>query len=234
LSSIDDAERVASALRKLAEEEEGRAAAAERAAERARLIDEDDKVGPDPALTEFDYLLLVCCAPLGGASATDIIAFAKKMNFGLGSSERTVYNRLRALKRRGLLEAEPAPGRRGGERTQYVAVGDAPKFIRQWLQTPVRLPSFDAQLLIRLHAGHSSAPGRITGGLMALRPALERHLARIDLNEREARLMQAEAGWMLTDEMSYDLQRTLTRAYLEWFAHTLKKLPPNIDRGFRQ
>ena len=218
-------------FKKLAAEAEAAERRAGVEAERRRLQEEDDQIGPDPLLSELDYLLLVCCAPVDGASATDVIAFAKKRNFELGCSNRTVYNRLQALERRGLLEAELLPGRRGGERTQYVAVGDAPKFIRQWLQTPVGLPSFDRQLLVRLHAGRSSRAGRITGGLLPLRHLLEDHLQRLELDAREMHLRNAGSA---TEAMSQDLQRTLTLAYLDWFRRTVKKLEPNIDQGFRQ
>jgi DNA-binding PadR family transcriptional regulator len=199
--------------------------------ERGSAIEADDRVGPERELDQLDYSLLVICALLRGASGEDVQVVEDEWNVDLSAGEGTIYSRLRKLEGDGLLSAQKLPGRRGRPRTVYGVNGDAMKFVRQWLQTEAALPRFDAEIFVRLLAAATGEPGRITGGLLPLMKTLRRRLQLLDLEEEVA--IKRSGGYGLGEELAFDLERTLLKAYLAWFGRAVKKLPENIDHGFR-
>ena len=173
-----------------------------------------------------DWLLLVCCAATPGSGA-EVIRFARQANIALRMSERAIYTRLETLVKRGLLERDDVVER--GDRVVYKPSEWASKLVREWLQTPAALPSFDSDLFVRLHAGRSNVPGRLTGGLLALHETLEARLLRVKALKQAERL--SFAGLSLTAELAYDLQVALLEAYQGWWRQAVKKLPPALGDG---
>jgi DNA-binding PadR family transcriptional regulator len=225
-SSLDDKRMLDAEMRA---REENRESKGERQA-REEATAAADRAGPDPPLTELELLLLILCAAReGGTSGGEVLAFAEEWSIDLRAVENTVYARLRKLKERGLLDSWTEPGERRGDRRSYAPSGEARKFIRQWLQTPVRPPDFDREIFVRLHFALGDKPGWITAGLLPLHRELERKLREV---ERRAAVARKTSSWGIGVELAYDLERKLLQAYLDWFDQAVKKLPTAIEKNF--
>ena len=153
----------------------------------------------------------------GGAGPHDLRRASEAGRIYWDAAPSQWYAEPKRLAKLGYLAAEKQPGRTR-ERTHYTLTERGREAIAEWVRTPVGMPRFQHETIVRLLAGDLVDRTAIREGLAALRPELdaaEEALARaaerrssfparadlLEVNDRYAlRLVELQREWLAEAE----------------------------------
>jgi DNA-binding PadR family transcriptional regulator len=122
-------------------------------------------------LTPFSYVILVLVGR-GGAGPHDLRRAAESGRIYWDAAPSQWYAEPKRLAKLGYLAAEKQPGRTR-ERTHYTLTEQGRAAIAGWVRTPVGLPRFQHETIVRLLAGDLVDRAAVREGLAALRAELD-------------------------------------------------------------
>jgi len=181
---------------------------------------------PPLALRTFDASLLVLLRDAGGfgLSAYEVQQRIRRGDAGvLGRTASAVYARLPALKEKGLLEATPVVGRRGGTSTRFMLTEVGHQALESWTQSaPLALPRLDAsEMLVRIRAARRIDAKHIWHVFEPLFFELEEKRQALNELERTAR---REGTWDFSRALELRLMEYQLDAYRMWLDEFRKQV----------